>query len=118
MTPVVLSFTDGEVGVTLGALYRYIYTPIDLTIIYVTVSPNVNDADMTIDIDDDGTNVITAIDCSDVDVPGRWRSVHVGGTNAPVFVAAGSKLALDANSAAANTVAHVSIWALPGQASA
>lgn len=106
----VVSFNDGETGETLGALYRYWYSPpYDITIIYVTVSPSVNDASMTIDIDDDGSNVITAIDCSDQNVPGTWKSVDVGGTNAPVIVAANSLMALDANGAAANTRAMVQI---------
>ena len=35
---VCLSFADGEVGVTLGDNYRYIYVPFDLTIIGVETS--------------------------------------------------------------------------------
>ena len=33
---VVLSFDDGEVGVTLGANYRYFTLPFALTVIFVT----------------------------------------------------------------------------------
>ncbi len=113
-----LTFTDGEVGVTLGANYRYTNAIKNLTIVAVAVSPNTDDAGATIDINDDGTGVITAIDCSDQNVPGTFLTPGFGGTNAPVAVAAGSLLSLDGNSFAANTVAMVQIWALVGDASA
>jgi hypothetical protein len=111
---VCLSFADGEVGVTLAATYRFIITPVDLTVIGVSCSPNADDAGLTIDINDDGTGVITAVDCSDQDAPGTWKSTHMGGTNAPVKIAAGSEISLDANNAAANTTVLVHIWALTG----
>lgn len=112
---VVLNFDEGEVGITLGANYRYLTTPCDLTVVFASVSPSVDDADCSVDINDDGTGVITAIDCSDQNVPGTWKSTHMGGTNAPVTIAAGSLLSFDANSAAANTRIMVSIWALTGE---
>ncbi len=116
---IILSFADGEVGVTLGANYRYIITPFDMTIVYVSTSPNVDDAGATVDINDDGTGVITAVDASDQDVPGTWKSTHIeGGTNDPVFVAAGSLLSLDGNATAGNTTILVQIWALMGEVSA
>ncbi len=115
---IVLSFADGETGITLGANYRYQTIPFDMTIVYVSVSPNVDDASATVDINDDGSGAITAIDASDQNVPGRWRSTHVGGTNAPVFMAAGSLLSLDGNATAANTMISVQIWALVGDVSA
>lgn len=113
-----VSFTDGEVGVTLGDNYRYTTTMFDMTIVAVVASPNVDDPGLTVDINDDGTGVITGVDGSDKDVPGTWKSTHIGGTNTPVFVAAGSKLSLDANSAAANTVVRVDIYYLLGMVSA
>ena len=112
---VVLNFDEGEVGVTLGALYRYFYAPCNLTVIYVTASPSVDDADLTVDINDDGTAAISAISCADKDVPGTWKSTAMGGTNAPVVIAAGSLVSLDANDAAANTRIMVQIWALTGE---
>ncbi len=106
----VITHTDGEVGITLGALYRFWFSPpYPITIVYVTVSPSVDDTDASIDIDDDGTNVISAIDCSDKNVPGTWKSVDVNGTNAPVKVAANSLMALDANNMASGTRAMVQI---------
>lgn len=112
---VVLSFTDGEVGVTLGDNYRYITIPFDLTVIYVSVSASADDAGLTVDINDDGADAITAVDASDADAPGTWKSTHVGGSNDPVHIDAGSDISLDANSAAADTRVTVQIWALTGE---
>jgi len=112
---VVLDFTDGEVGVTLGALYRYITVPCALTIVAVSVSPSVDDT-MTVDINDDATaGVIAAIACVTAAAPGTWTSTHMGGTETPVSVAADSVLSLDANAAAAGTRIKVQIWALTGE---
>lgn len=112
----VLCFTDGEVGGAIGDNYRYVYTPCDLTIIYVTASPEADQTDQTIDINDDGSGVITAVACADQDVPGTWKSKHMGGTNAPVVVAAGSKLSLDVNTnTSTDARVHVQIWALTGE---
>jgi len=116
---VVLDFIDGEVGVTLGANFLYFYAPFDLTIVYITAAPSVDDPDLTLDVNDDGSGVITAVSCADQDVPGTWKSTHIsGGTNAPVTIAAGSKVSFDANSAAANTRLFIQIWALIGEESA
>jgi len=111
---IAISFVEGEVGVTLGALFRYFTTDVPLTIIGVTVSPSVDDAGLTIDINDDGTGVITAIDASDLDVPGTWKSTHLGGAQTPISIAAGSVISFDANSAAANTRVGIIIYALVG----
>lgn len=113
-----MDFDDGEVGVTLSTNYRYITIPFSLTVVAVSASPNVDDSGLTIDINDDGSSAIDGVDASDLDVPGTWKSTHVGGTNAPVTIAAGSKISLDANNAAANTAVHVQIWALVGEKTA
>lgn len=114
-----ISFVEGEVGVTLGDNFRYFTVPFQMTIVAVTVSPSVDDSGLTIDINDDGTGVITAIDCSDLNVPGTWKSTHItGGTETPVSVAAGSVLSFDANNAAANTRVGIVIWYLGGEVSA
>lgn len=113
---VVLSFNDGEAGITLGANYQYHVTPVNLTIVAVSAAPSTDDAGATIDINDDGTGVITGVDISDQDAPGTWISTHFGGTNEPVKIAADSEISLDANSIDAGTRVHVSIWALVGEA--
>jgi hypothetical protein len=115
---VVLTFEEGEVGITLGANYRYTSLPYDLTVVYVAASPSADDAGATIDINDDGTGVITGVDISDQNVPGEWRSVHQGGANAPVTIDAGSLLSIDANDIDAGTRVRVDIWGLVGEVSA
>ena len=112
---VVLSFHDGEVGVTLSTNYRYFTVPCNLTVVYMTASASANDTGLTIDLNDDASTAIAAVDAADADVPGTWKSTHMGGTNAPVNIAAGSVCSLDANAAAANTRVHVEIWALTGE---
>ncbi len=114
---IVIPFFNGEVGVTLGANYAYYTTITDLTIVAIAVSPSTDDAGATIDVNDDGTGVITGIDLSDQNVPGTWLTPGFGGTNTPVRVAAGSLLSLDANSIDAGTTANVWIHALTSEVS-
>ena len=106
------TLVDPTEGNAVGALEFYHDCIVGETIVAVSVAPQVDDAGATLDIDDDGTNVITAIDASDKNVPGTWKSTHVGGTNAPVRVAAGSKLSFDVNAGAVATAFHVVIWSL------
>ncbi len=106
----VLSIMDGEVGVTLGADYHSFITPCDMTILYVDAAPSVNDADATIDIEDDGTAVIESVSCAVLATPGTWKSTAMGGANDPVVIAAGSVVSLTATDAAANTRIGVRIW--------
>lgn len=112
---VTLDFVEGETDVTLGETFRYFTVPCDMTIIYVCASPSVADAALTLDINDDGTGVITALACGVVAVPGTWKSTHMGGTNTPVQVAAGSVLSFDANAATASTRIAIQIVALVGE---
>ncbi len=112
---VVLDFVEGEVGITLGATWRYFTTPVDLTIIFVCCSPSADDTGLTIDINDDGVEAIGAVTADTKATPGTWKSTHMGGANAPVRIAAGSVISLDANSAAADTRVFVQIWALIGE---
>lgn len=111
-----IAFFNGEVGITLGANYAYYTAVTNLTIVAVVVSPSTDDAGATIDINDDGTGVITGIDLSDQNVPGTWLTPGYGGTNTPVAVAAGSLISLDANSIDAGTTANVWIHVLTGEA--
>jgi alkaline phosphatase len=117
---VVLSTSDGEVGVTLGALYRYLAVPINGTIVAVYSAPNVDDAGLDIDLDNvtDSSAIVTAMACAVKATPGSWLTPGYGGTNTPVAVDAGDILSLDANDAAANTTITVNIWMLTGEVSA
>lgn len=87
----------------LGDNDYYLNVPCDVTVVYVCAGADTDDADLTLDINDDGTGVITAIDCADKEDPGEWVSTHFGGTNDPVVIAADSEISFDANDAAAAT---------------
>jgi hypothetical protein len=110
-----IALEAGEVGVTLGDAYKYYTTLVPLTIVGVVCSASANDADLTVDINDDGSAAISAISCAVAATPGTWKSTHIGGTNAPVQVAAGSVLSLDANTAAASTRLRVGLLCLTGE---
>lgn len=112
---VVISFDSGEVGITLGANFLYFYTPIDLTVIFASAAPSVDDSGATITLNDDGSATSVAPTCADQNVPGTWKSTHMGGTNAPVFIAAGSLCSLTAAGTAAGTRISMQIWALTGE---
>ncbi len=109
-----ICFDSGEVGVTLGANFLYFYTPIDLTVVYASAAPSVDDAGATITLNDDGAATAVAPTCADQNVPGTWVSTHMGGSETPVFIAAGSLCSLTAASAAANTRISGQFWCLTG----
>jgi len=109
-----ISFVEGEVGVTLGALFRYFTLDFPFTIVGVTCSPSADDAGLTIDINDDGSAAIDGIVCATKATPGTWKSTHLGGAQTPVAVAAGSVISFDANSAAADTRVGIVMTCLLG----
>ena len=95
-----ISMANPAEGGALGALDYYINVPFDCYIVYVSAGADTDDPGLTLDINDDGAAGIAAIDCADKEDPGEWISTHFGGTNDPVYVAAGSELSFDANAAA------------------
>lgn len=102
---------------TLGAEALVVTLPYQCTLVYAGFSPSVDDAGLTVDIQDDGTDTAAvAIAAADQNVPGEWKSTHVGGTNAPISFAADSDLSLDVNSAAAATALHYQLYFLVGVA--
>jgi hypothetical protein len=113
-----MTLTDPDETAGLSTNAAYIDIPIDLTIVAVSVAPLEDDAAATLDINDDGTGVIEAVDASDQNVPGTWATPGYGGTEDPVKVDAGSLLSFDLNNAAVANAFFVSIWALTGEAGA
>lgn len=107
---------DPTEGNALGTLEGYIQLPFAYTIVAISCAPQVDDGGLTVDVDDDGTNVISGIDGNDVNVPGRWGTPGYGGTNAPVHIAADSKVSFDVNNAAAATAVYVDMLILVGSA--
>lgn len=83
-------------GSTIAANAFYFMVPFGATLIYASAAPYI-DGTGDIDINDDGVEILAALDATDKDVPGEWASVHAGGTNAPIEIAAGSVLDFDVN---------------------
>jgi hypothetical protein len=74
--------------------------PFGITLVGVTVCAEAFTGSPTgfnIDIQDDAADVITAVAANSAGTPGEWKSTHLGGSNAPISVAAGSVLEVDVN---------------------
>ena len=108
------SVGDPTEGNALGDNALYFMVPFGATLVYVSAAPWDNDTDLTLDVNDDGSTIITAMTCDDKDVPGEWISTHAGGTQTPIAIAAGSVLDLDFNDAAAANRVDVVLTFLQG----
>lgn len=100
----------------LGADYATFIAPMDLVLVYVCAAPSADDTGATLDIEDDGTAIVDDLSVADADVPGEWQSTHVGGTNAPVRIAAGSKISLTAANTDNGTQIIGQMWCLTSEA--
>jgi len=94
----VLSFTveaqdDADVVIEFEALEAMTIVGVSLCAEAFTGSPT----GFNVDIQDDGTDVVTAVAANTAGTPGTWKSVHMGGSNAPVHVSAGSSVEVDVN---------------------
>ena len=114
MTCISVTVVDPTQTNALGDEAFVMKMPYDFTIVYVSAAPSVDDAAATLDIQDDGTDIITGIDVSDQNAPGEWKTPDTEGTNTPVHVQRGSDLSFDFNSAAAGTAFTVQLWGLIG----
>lgn len=75
-------------------------TPVGLTIWGVSLCAEAfanTPSAFTIDIQDDGTDVISAVTASTAGTPGTWYTPALGGTETPVHIAAGSDVEVDVN---------------------
>jgi hypothetical protein len=74
--------------------------PFGITLVGVTLCAEAFTGSPTgfnIDIQDDTADVITSVAANSAGTPGEWKSTHLGGSNAPVVVAAGSVVEVDVN---------------------
>lgn len=110
-----LNLTDPDQTSALSGSAAFIPMPVSATLIYAAIAPFEDDAGATMDIQDDGTDIVTAVDASDHDVPGEWISTHCGGSQTPVSIAAGSMIEIDLNSAAAGNRFDITLWFLTGE---
>ena len=100
---------------TLGTGAANFIIPFGATLIYASASPMEDDSGATLDIQDDGTDIVTAIACATAGTVGEWQSTHAGGDETPVAVAAGSEIELDFNNAAAENAFTVTLLFLTGE---
>jgi hypothetical protein len=102
---VTLSGELGEDGVALaGGAVVFKLPPIPLTLVYASFTTDVDDAALTVDIQDDTVDAVTAVAvAAGTTTPGEWISTHFGGAETPVNIAGGSVLELDVNAATAAT---------------
>ena len=114
---VVYSFSpfDPDDTAALGNLCMYFMVPFEATLIYVSAGPWDDDAGLTMDLHDDGVEIIAALACADKEAPGEWISTHAGGTNAPISIAAGSEMTIDFNAAAIANRVDVQFQFLVGE---
>ncbi len=90
------SVADATEGNTVGDNELYFMVPFGATLIYVSVAPW-DDGTGTLDINDDASTIVAAVDATDKDVPGEWISTHCGGSETPIAIAAGSVCDFDIN---------------------
>jgi len=109
------SAADPTEGAALGSLAVYFMLPFEATLVYASAAPFADDSGLTMDINDDGTAIVSALSCADKDVPGEWISTHCSGSNAPVAIAAGSEMTLDFNAAANGNRVDVVMLFLTGE---
>lgn len=110
-----LNITDPVEASVVGDSAALVMVPFGATLIYVSVSAHDDDPGASIDVQDDGTDIVTGVDATDQDVPGEWASIHAGGTNAPIVIAAGSEIEIDVNAAAAANRFDVLLLFLTGE---
>jgi hypothetical protein len=96
--------------------------PQGLDIVYVSVVAEAFSGapdGFSIDIQDDGADVITAIAANTPGTVGAWCSKHFGGAHAPVHLAQGSIVDIDinlSNGSSPKADYSIMIWALVGEA--
>jgi hypothetical protein len=100
----VLSFTiegqdDADGVIEFEALEGMTIVGVSLCAEAFTGSPTA----FTVDIQDDGSDVIAAVTASTAGTPGTWKTPHMGGTETPVEIAAGSSVEVDVNLADGST---------------
>ena len=118
MLPNLVSMTfvlgDPIDAATLGDDILLSVLPTEGKLVYFSAVPLEDDTGLTVDIDDDGTAVVTAVAAADKDAVSTWSTTHFGGTNEPVVFAKGSELGVDLNAMAAGNFIVLTFWFLLG----
>ncbi len=97
-----------------------LYTPLGLTLVGVSVTAEAFTGSPTgfnVDIQDDGADIVTAVAANTAGTPGTWLSTHLGGSETPIAIAAGSEVEVDVNLVGGSTPTadyDVTLWCLAG----
>ena len=105
-----ITLIDAVEANSIGNLEGYFVAMTNMRIIGISAAPFKDDAAATLDVDDDGSNVIAALACAVAAVPGTWKSTFIGGAETPIVIAKDSKVSFDINSGAAATSFYVHLW--------
>jgi len=105
-----LTIVDPDDAAGLSVLEAYFTALVKMTIVAVSVAPSIDEGSGTLDIDDDGVNVISGIVAATQNTPGTWISTRLGGTETPVVIAQGSLVSFDFNSYTIAVSAIVDVW--------
>jgi hypothetical protein len=102
---VFISGECGQVGQTLGAgSFALKLPPVPHRLVYASFNSSVNDAGLTVMLQDDTVDALTAaVAFATAGTPGEWISTHFGGAETPVNIAGGSLIEFDFGGAAADT---------------
>ena len=95
---IALTFT-AEAQATGAGVFEF-QLPRNFTIVHVSLCVEAyasSGSTCNVDIQDDGTDVITAVTANTAGTPGTWEATHVGGTETPVTIAADSSIEVDLN---------------------
>lgn len=120
MSNQLLAFTFSSQAQAAANGVHTLYAPVGLTLVGVTLTAEAFTGSPTgfnVDIQDDDVDVITAVAANTAGVSGRWLSTHLGGSNAPVAVAAGSEIEVDVNFSGGTSPTadyDVTLWCLAG----
>ena len=97
-----------------------LYAPLGLTLVGVSVTAEAftgAPVGFNVDIQDDGADIVTAVAANSAGTPGTWLSTHLGGSETPVAIAAGSEVEVDVNlmgGSAPTADYDVTLWCLAG----
>jgi hypothetical protein len=105
-----ITLIDADDGNAVGVLEGYFTAMTNMRIVGISAAPFIDAVGATLDVDDDGANVIAALACAVAAVPGTWKSTFIGGVETPVVIAKDSLVSFDINSGGAATSYYVHLY--------
>lgn len=97
-----------------------LYAPVGLTLVGVTLCAEAftgSPTGFSVDVQDDGSDVVTAVAANSAGTAGSWLTAHLGGSQSAVAIAAGSEVEIDVNFTGGSSPTadyDVTLWCLAG----